>query len=159
MDLVCIFPITANESKLPDILKLFEAKIAPRLYVMGANIEIKFPAPDYVYVPALGSLKGTTKGKGILDVLKNTPIPPDYAIMCDGSGKIPCKKVVDVFAGLIADSSINCVMAERVGTNKAISSLRFLIERWEVFILKHYFKYKKAYLMGNAVYGAIMPRQ
>ncbi len=144
MYVLSIFPITKNEKNIPLILEEFKQTIAPTLHKLGAEkIEIRFPPPDYTYVPSEGALLGTTKGKGILDVLKNTPVKPDYILVCDGSGKIPYSKTIEMFRELVSDSSINCIMANRIGQNKAISPIRYFIECWEVYLLRSHFNYQK----------------
>lgn len=143
MYILCIFPTITNEENIPKIIKCFKDKIAPKLNRLGAEkVDLKFPPPDYTFVGTAQSLKpDSPKGKGIKEVLKNVPFSPDYVLVCDGSGKIPYTSLVDVFRELVSDSSVNCVMVERVGKNKAISQLRFLIERWEVFLLKKFMKH------------------
>ena len=141
MKVVCIFPITNNADKMPDILKQFKLHVAPGLQFLGAsNPEIKFAGTDYVFVAADQMLEGEPKGKGILECLKNVPTGADYVICCDGSHKIPYKYIVDIFQALVSDSKIVCVMANRVG-NKGIDNFRYLIERFEIFALCKYHNY------------------
>lgn len=136
MKVVCIFPVTNKAENIPHIIKSFEKEVAPGLCFFGAiNPEIKFAGTDYVYVANNCSLEGKPKGRGILDSLKNMSKPPDFVIVCDGSGKIPYKYIVDVFQELTSDSSSWCVMANRTN-NKAISQARYLIERFEIYSLK-----------------------
>jgi len=86
-------------------------------------------------------LKGDPKGKCVIECLKALP-DVNYAIMCDGSGKIPYEQVVDIFRFLISDSRLACVMGNRI-RNKSISNERYLIERFEVFLLCKFFKHDK----------------
>jgi len=142
MKVICVFPITNNTHNIPLILGIFRLEIAPQLILLGAtDLEIKFPEIDYKYVETNQSLKGGTKGKGIVDCLKNTNISPDIVIICDGSNKIPYIYIINIFQELISDSSIYCVMANRKN-NKSISDFRYLVERFEVFALKKCFDFK-----------------
>lgn len=139
MHIVCIFPVTNNIENTPQILTVFKEEIVPKIRVLGAdNIDIKFAGTDYTFVGLSSMPQGQPKGTGVLECLKNVSGEPDYVIMCDGSGKIPYRFIVDVFRFLVSDSSVHCVMANR-GENKAISRSRYLIERWEVFALKTLF--------------------
>lgn len=97
--------------------------------------EIKFPEPDYKYVPSGQVLEGPTKGEGILKCIKNCESVPDCVISCDGSNAIPYENILNIFQELISDSGVHCVMANRKG-NKAIQRERFLIERFEVYTVK-----------------------
>jgi len=149
MKVVCIFPVTGIPQNIPDILSKFEKKIAPGLCAFGAiKPEIKFAGTDYVFVPNEESLSGESKGKGILDCLKNLSKLPDFVIACDGSGKIPYEHIVDIFQELTSDSKTCCAMAKR-GENKAISDFRYLIERFEIFTLKKYHNYEGEILDGQ----------
>ncbi len=144
MKVVCIFPIVNNEKNIPTIIEKFRDFIAPQLSILGAtNIELKFAGTDYVFVrtnQVLEVPKG--KGEGILDCLKNVAIVPDFVIACDGSGAIPFEDIVDIFEVLVSDSSMACVMANRIG-NKSINDSRYLIERFEIFSLIKLFNHKK----------------
>jgi len=143
MNVVCIFPVTNNSENQPEILKKFKEKIAPSLINLGAsNSEIKFAGTDYIFVGTNQTLEGQPKGKGILECLKNCSNPPDCVIVCDGSNAIPYEYIVPIFQELISDSVMSCVMANR-GENKAISKERFLIEEFEIFILKRYHNHKR----------------
>lgn len=143
MNVICIFPITNNIQQAPLIMNEFKDFISKRLSILGATkVEIKFAGTEYVYVPINETLEGQPKGKGILQCLKNTPENPDVVICCDGSGKIPYSYIPDIFQEITSDSSIVCVMTNRVG-NKAISPCRYLIERFEIFSLKRYHKSQK----------------
>src|SRR3989344_4099128 len=138
MKVVCIFPVTFVAQNIQGIFEEFRKKIAPQLISLGATgTEIKFAGTNYVFVPNNKEIimDGEPKGKGILGCLKNVSDESYYVICCDGSGKIPYSKIVDVFQELISDSTIWCVMANR-GKNKAIDEFRFLVERFEVYSLK-----------------------
>src|SRR3989339_1857247 len=151
MHVACIFPVGADPKKQFVILEVLEKKaIARNLNELGASpLELRFPPAYYTYVPSSGSIDPSAlkKGEGILEVLRSIPDTLDYVIVCDGSGKIPYEKIVDVFSELVSNST--CVMAERDGDNKAISEIRFLIERWEIFVLKHFFNHPKEIADGQ----------
>ncbi len=143
MRVVCIFPITNNIQNAPNIIEEFKNSIYQRLRILGATeVEFKFAGTEYIFVPINETLEGQPKGKGILQCLKNTPTLPDVVICCDGSGKIPYSYIPDIFQEISSDSSVACVMANRVG-NKAITPSRYLIERFEIFSLKRYHKSQK----------------
>ncbi|MDO8511386.1 MAG: hypothetical protein Q7S55_04430 [Nanoarchaeota archaeon] len=149
MKVVCIFPITGNSTKYPEILECFQKIIGPQLSILGVEQpEIKFAGTDYTYVPINSFLQGKPKGKGIIEVLKNMPTPPDFVIVCDGSGKIPFENILEIFKVLTSDSSVHCVMANRVG-NKAISDFRYVIERFEISVLCRYFKHSREVTDGQ----------
>jgi hypothetical protein len=143
MNVVLIFPITNNSENLPKILSEFKNEIAPKLTILGAeSIEIKFAGTDYIFVGTNKTLEGQPKGEGVLECLKNCANPPDIVIVCDGSNAIPYHYIVSIFQELISDSGICCVMANR-GENKSITEERFLIETFEIFILKKYHNHIK----------------
>lgn len=144
MNVVLIFPVTNNSENQPKILSEFKEKIAPKLNMLGAEmIEIKFAGTDYVFVGLNKTLEGKPKGEGILECLKNCANPPpDFVIVCDGSNAIPYHYIVPIFQELISDSSICCVMANR-GENKSITEERFLVETFEIFILRKYHNHIK----------------
>ncbi|MBI2580205.1 hypothetical protein HYV85_00155 [Candidatus Woesearchaeota archaeon] len=149
MKVVCIFPVTNNVEKMPNIVATFRENIAPQLCIMGAlSPEIKFAGTDYIFVETNQTLEGKPKGEGILSCLKNVSKAPDFVICCDGSDKIPYLYIVDVFKELTSDSTIACVMANRI-ENKAISPERYIIERFEVFCLKNHNNHPKNVLDGQ----------
>ena len=149
MNVVCIFPVTNNSQNIPEILIEFKNKIAPNLIKLGAsNCEIKFAGTDYIFVGTNQTLEGKPKGQGILECLKNCLKIPDCVIVCDGSNAIPYHYIVSIFQELVSDASMCCVMANR-RKNKAISPERFLIEEFEIFILKEYFRHDKEILDGQ----------
>lgn len=138
MHVVCIFPVAYSSNKIPNILVHFKKEIGPKLTKLGATqIDIKFAGTDYTFVPINQTLQGEPKGKGVLQTLNNLPKQPDFVICCDGSGKIPYNYIVDIFQQLASDTSMHCVMANRVG-NKAIIKPRYLIERFEIFSILRY---------------------
>lgn len=143
MNLLCIFPITNIPENYPKIMKYFEVNIAMLLQKLGAEIEIKFAGTDYRFVSTNESIPiGSKKGEGILECIKNCTSPPDFVIMCDGSGAIPYNYIVKIFQELTSDSSIYGVMANR-GENKSISEERLLIERFEIYVLKKHYDYRE----------------
>jgi len=149
MNVVCIFPVTNNSENIPKILLEFKEKIAPKLTILGAeNPEIRFAGTEYVFVGINKTLEGQPKGEGILGCLKNYLNLPDFVIVCDGSNAIPYHYIISIFQELVSDSTMSCVMASR-GKNKAISEERFLIEEFEIFILKKYHNHKKEILDGQ----------
>ena len=128
MKVACLFPITNNAKQYPQILEYFSKEIKPQLTLLGATDgAITFPGSDYTFVATNETLEGKPKGKGIIGSIKNLATKPDVVIVCDGSGKIPYKYVLDIFQELTSDSSICCVMANR-GENKAIGLFRYLID-------------------------------
>lgn len=149
MKVICIFPVTNNQANIPNIVTIFKEKIAPQLCMLGAiSPELKFAGTDYVFVETNQTLEGTPKGEGILSCLKNVSKAPDFVICCDGSNKIPYQYIVDVFKELTSDLTIACVMANRA-TNKLISPIRDLIERFEVFCLKNHHNHWKNIIDGQ----------
>jgi hypothetical protein len=141
MNVVLIFPVTNNSDKIPEIMKEFSNNIAPKLSILGAEeVEIKFAGTDYIFVGTNQTLKGKPKGQGILESLKNCAKEPEIVIVCDGSNAIPYINIINIFQEIISDSEMCCVMANRI-KNKAISEERFLIEQFEVFIIKKYFNH------------------
>ncbi len=143
MNVVLIFPVTNNSKNIPSILSEFRGNIAPKLIVLGAEkIEIKFAGTNYIFVRTNQSLEGQPKGQGILECLKNYAYPIDYVIMCDGSGAIPYNYLIPIFQELVSDPNIHCVLANR-GKNKAINEIRYLIEGFEVFILKKFHNHQR----------------
>jgi len=143
MNLLCIFPITNIPENYPKIIKNFELNIAPSLKKLGVDIDIKFAGTDYKFVSTGESIPiGSKKGEGILECIKNCTSQPEFVIMCDGSGTIPYEYILEVFQELTSDSSIYGVMANR-GENKSISEERLLIERFEIYVLKKHYDYKK----------------
>ncbi len=123
-------------------METFKTKIAPTLEKLGVNsTSIHMPGTSYVYLGVNEELRGDPKGKCVIECLKALP-NVDYVIMCDGSGKIPYEHVVDIFRVLISDSRLACVMGNRV-ENKSISNERYLIERFEVFLLCKFLKHDK----------------
>jgi len=148
MNVVCIFPVTHHLEKAPLILKKFRETIEPQLRILGAiNIEIKFPGTDYVFV-GTDQVLAEPKGKGILECLKNCAIPPNFVVVCDGSGAIPFEYIIAIFEVLISDSSMACVMANRQ-SNKAINDSRYLIERFEIYSITKLFNHKEEILDGQ----------
>ena len=143
MKVVCIFPIAYNYKKYPEIIEKFRDYITPQLNILGAtSIELKFAGADYIFVPANQTFEGVPKGKGILDSIKGTAIVPDFVIVCDGSGTISFGYIVNIFKVLISDSSMACAMANRIG-NKSINDSRYLIERFEIFLIRSLFNHKQ----------------
>lgn len=143
MKVVCIFPITNNERNIPIIIEKFRDFLGHQLSILGAtSIELKCPETDYIFVGTNQTLQGKPKGQGILECIKNCDIPPNFVIVCDGSGAIPFEYIVDVFKVLVSDSSMACVMANRRG-NKSINDSRYLIERFEIFSIIKLFNHKK----------------
>lgn len=125
-------------------MKDFAFNIAPSLKKFGVNIDIKFAGTDYRFISTGESIPiGSKKGEGILECIKNCTSPPEFVIMCDGSGAIPYKYILEIFQELTSDSSIYGVMANR-GKNKSISEERLLIERFEIYVLKKHYDYKKS---------------
>lgn len=140
MKLLCIFPITGNEGNIQHIFGEWK-KLTPTFETLGASkLDIKFTRVDYSYVPTNKSFEGVPKGRGILECLKNCSETPDCVLVCDGSNKIPYSYLIDVFRELVSDISVHCVMGNRTN-NKAISEHRYLIERFEIFMLKRYHKH------------------
>lgn len=143
MRIALIFPIRKHEHKYIEIVGLLNKKIHNDLKTLGADhIDVKFPGLDYNFVANNESKEPMPKGKGILDSLKNMPQPPDFVIVCDGSGKIPYTYVSDIFQELVSDRNVASVMANR-GKFKAIDNFRYLLERLEIFFLRKYHKHSK----------------
>ncbi|MBI1935705.1 hypothetical protein HYS31_04660 [Candidatus Woesearchaeota archaeon] len=141
MRIALLFPIRNYEKKIPDITLELSNKIHKDLTILGANhIDVRFPGLDYSYVATNQSKEISPKGRMILDALNNMPQPPNFVIICDGSGKIPYSYISEIFQELISDSNLSCVMAHRI-KHKAIDSFRYLIERFEVFSLMRYHNY------------------
>jgi hypothetical protein len=138
MEILCIFPVTNNEANIPKILEYAKKEMFPQLKTLGAaRVQIKFPGTDYVYAATNETVTGTPKGKGIVGVLKNVDVAPNIVLVCDGSGKIPYDQIIKLFRELISDQSVACVMGDRT-SNLAISYPRYLIERFEIFVLRTY---------------------
>ena len=142
MRVALLFPIRNYEKKIPEILLELNNKIQKDLSILGANhIDVRFPGLDYSYVAVNESKENSPKGRNILDALKNMQ-PPNFVIICDGSGKIPYEYITEIFQELVSDSNASCVMAHRV-KHKSIDNFRYLVERFEVFSLKRYHNYSK----------------
>jgi len=145
MKVICVFPMFPVEKyhkNIPDIITKCKIKIFPKLCLLGAiNPEIRFSNIKYKYVETNKVLEGEPKGEGILGCLEGIK-DIDYAIICDGSGKIPYENIIGIFQELMSDSNVHCVMGNRIN-NKAISPPRYLIERFEVFVFKKYFNYTR----------------
>ena len=143
MNVVCIFPITGNHENIAKIMLEFKETIGPQLKILGATqLEIKFAGNEYVYVGTNQTLEGPPKGKGILQCIRNCPTPPNVIISCDGSNKIPYSYIINIFQEIVSDYNLCCVMANRKG-NKAISEFRYLIENFEIFILRKYYNHNR----------------
>lgn len=144
-----IFPITGNERNWPEILTECQKTILPELKKLGADdIELKHCGGNYVYVANNETLEGEPKGRGICQIIKSTGAILDVIISCDGSGKIPYHYIPKIFQEIISDTSICCAMANRV-ENKSISAVRYLVERFEIFMLRQLHQCKREILDGQ----------
>ena len=136
MRVFCIFPCTNHEDKIPKILKIFHLNIAPKLKSLGSTkTNYSFGPLNYEYVETDQTSRGDGKGKGIIKSVHNLDENPDVVICCDASGAIPYEKIIGIFTRLISDSSICCVMTNRIG-NKSIIPIRYLVERFEIFAIQ-----------------------
>jgi len=136
MQVVCIFSVTGVRNNIPDILRAVKEEINPGFTDLGyPPPEIKFPKETYVYVGVDKTIAGPPKGHGIIDSIKNCANVPDCVIACDGSNAIPYGYIIDIFKGIISEANMHCVMANRM-EKKGIVAPRFLIERFEIHVIK-----------------------
>ena len=136
MKIFCIFPCTNYEDKISTILKIFHQNIAPKLKSLGSTkTNYSFGPTNYEFVETDETSRGDGKGKGIIKSVHNLDEKPDVVICCDASGAIPYEKIIDIFTRLVSDSSIHCVMSNRIG-NKSVTPIRYLIERFEIFAIQ-----------------------